>query len=60
MGKLRHRFNARRNVYWTDGSPAWGVYDEERDPLPDGEPVAMFRRKRHATAFLALLRGGAW
>lgn len=36
-----------------------GVYDEERDPLPDGEPVAMFKKKGHAMAFLALLRGGA-
>jgi hypothetical protein len=34
--------------------PYWEVFDQERDPLPDGDPIAAFKDASDARDFLDL------
>ena len=36
--------------------PYWEVFDQEHDPLPDGEPIAAFKRAADANRFVAMKR----
>jgi elongation factor P hydroxylase len=53
----RQRFTAKRTY---SGSfreiPHWEVFDQERDPLPDGDPIAAFVDGADAKAFVEMKR----
>ncbi len=36
--------------------PYWEVFDQEYDPLPDGDPIAAFRKVADANRFVAMKR----
>lgn len=58
---MKHRFKKQKGYHsgiW-GAERDWGVYDTVNDPLPDGDPIAVFKTATDATAFVRMKNGGS-